>query len=427
MLPVYGRVMSKCLPESLKQEKEGGMQENTMTDTGDVARLKEEIRRLREQLGAQAALLHEIVHDTIVIDRAALAAAGPTLRNVPAGSLRALVRLLEDLGPGGATAQAWTGKSLGDELGLARANHERLIAPLVAAEIIEPAGEPEHKARHYRLHPSLNAHWMRAAALLTRTQRPFRELAMEQGAVTTPSTNAHWMRAHVLSTRTECAQPSLNAHPVRAKVPFVCMYDSESDPDLSESPTNNGWDGTALEIFGAATRGQGLSRDLRAALMARPAADALALVYHARAESTRRPGGLLRRMLEQGIEPAPEYVAQAERKLAPPPDPPQYAHEVVQKKLEGDRSVGLDERPGEGSLTVADIWRATTNQLQLQLNKATYTYIEGALPVRFEDGALYVRTRPGPVVAQTFNRLKEVIDEAMSNIAGVPIAVRYEQ
>ena len=55
---------------------------------------------------------------------------------------------------------------------------------------------------------------------------------------------------------------------------------------------------------------------------------------------------------------------------------------------------GLDERPGEGTLTIRDIWRATLGQLSLQLNRSTYTnWVEGAKAVSYVDGVLTVRAR----------------------------------
>ncbi|NLH06992.1 MAG: hypothetical protein GX484_05245 [Chloroflexi bacterium] len=391
----------------------------------ELERLRAENSRLREQRDglaaictAQAECLHEIMQSALIIDRAALAAVGPALREAPAGALRALVRLLEDIGEDGATGRAWTGKALGDEIGLARANHERLIAPLIAAGMIEPVGDPEHKARRYQLQSSLNAHSMRVRSLITRTQRAFGEALGGPSGLILPFPNAHSVRAGALSTRTQCAHPSLNAHSMRVEAPVVSSF-IDSDLDQSGSIRTNPptWDSAALEAFGAVTAGQGLSRDLREALLAREPVEAIALVLHARAETTRRPAALLRSMLRDESEPAPEYVKLATRKLVPPLPPEQPPFDPPAPV----EVIGLDEKPG-GTLTIREIWQATLGQLQMQLNRDTYAHLRDAKAVRFEDGILTVQPRPHAV--RTFARLQTMLDQVVSGIAGAPIAVR---
>ncbi|MFA7386066.1 MAG: hypothetical protein WCZ87_00240 [Thiohalobacteraceae bacterium] len=390
----------------------------------EIARLRAENARLSALCTAQAECLHEIMQSALIIDRAALAAVGPALREAPAGALRALVRLLEDIGEDSQTRQAWTGKSLGDELGLARANHERLIAPLIAAGMIEPVGDPEHKARRYQLQSSLNAHSMRVRSLITRTQRAFRDASSAPTGLITPFPNAHSVRVPGMSTRTECAHPSLNAHSMRVEAPVVSKL-VDSDSDLSGNERTNpgpgaGWNSRALEIFGEVTDGQGLGQELHATLHQFAPTEAIALVLHARAETTTRPAALLRSMLKRGMEPAPEYVKLATRKLVPPLPPEQPPFDPPAPV----EVIGLDEKPG-GTLTIREIWQATLGQLQMQLNRDTYAHLRDAKAVRFEDGILTVQPRPHAV--RTFARLQTMLDQVVSGIAGVPIAVRLNE
>ena len=412
----------------------------TTSEQEEIARLRGELQRVeaqRDRLAAicteQANCLHEIVHDALIIDRAALAAAAPALRKAPAGSLRAFARLLEDFGEDGATGRAWTGKALGEELGLARANHERLIAPLVAARVIEPVGKPEHKARRYGLHSSLNVHSVRAASVLTRTQRAFGEALGGPSGLILPFPNAHSVRAGALSTRIQCAQPSANAHSVRVSGPVVSSFIYPNSDQSDSLQTNRAaWDGTALEVFGAVTKGQGLNRDIREALLAREPVEAIALVLHARAETTRRPAALLRAMLNNDTEPAPEYVRQATYRLAPAvlypepvPYPEQRRTDPEPHGSDEPEPRGLDEKPGGGLLTIRDIWSAVVGQLRLQLNRDTFANVRDAVVLSYADGVITVRPRL-PYAALWFDRAREMLDKVVSDVAGVPIAVRCE-
>lgn len=405
----------------------------------EIARL--EIMRLRDAIEAQTALLRDIVQNTIILDRAVLAEVGPALRAAGAGSLRGLVRLLEDLGEDGVTKRAWTGKALGEELGLARANHERLIAPLVEAGVIEPVGEPEHKARHYQLHSSLNAQWVRALLDQTRSGCAFGEQVGRLPGLITPFLNAHSARVSINPTRIQRAHLSANAHSERASDAIVCLFDQQIDPSPDQQ-TNNAaeprWDGRALELFQAAVEGQGIGQALRVALRRYPPVNALALVYHAREEAKTSPGALLRAMLKHGAEPAPQYVERARRQLNPPmlPEPPrsqvenryQLPPELDRRRPAPDpepepepEPVGLDERPG-GGLSVASAWRAVMDQLKAQLNHTTYQNVKLTRVIGYADGVLTVRPR-GYVAAQWFERAS-VLGDLMSRFVGAPIAVR---
>jgi len=89
---------------------------------------------------------------------------------------------------------------------------------------------------------------------------------------------------------------------------------------------------------------------------------------------------------------------------------------------------GLDERPGGGSLTIRDIWRATLGQLSLQLNRSTYTnWLEGTKPVSYADGVLTVRPRHIMARYMLAERLHESIETTVSTLARVPITVRYAE
>ena len=140
------------------------MEASATHETAEIARLRLEQHQLETERDRLVALrfeldecLHEIMQDTIILDRAVLTEVGPALRAVPIGSLRAFFCLLADMNADGVTKRAWTGKALGEELGLARANYERLLAPLVAAGAIEPVGKSEQGGYRYRF--ALSGRW----------------------------------------------------------------------------------------------------------------------------------------------------------------------------------------------------------------------------------------------------------------------------
>jgi chromosomal replication initiation ATPase DnaA len=86
----------------------------------------------------------------------------------------------------------------------------------------------------------------------------------------------------------------------------------------------------------------------------------------------------------------------------------------------------LDEHPGGGRLSVADIWRATLGQLRLQLNQATYqAWVEGAQAIAYHDGALTVQVRTDASREWLATRLAPVIERTLASLAGQPVAVRY--
>jgi hypothetical protein len=87
---------------------------------------------------------------------------------------------------------------------------------------------------------------------------------------------------------------------------------------------------------------------------------------------------------------------------------------------------GLDERPGGGTLTIRDIWRATLGQLSLQLNRSTYTnWVEGTKPVSYADGVLTVRARHIMARHILAERLHQSIELTASSLARTPITIRY--
>ena len=112
-------------------------------------------------------------------------------------------------------------------------------------------------------------------------------------------------------------------------------------------------------------------------------------------------------------DPAPPAVppAKPRAEAAPAPDPP---------------SSGLDQRPGGGLLTVADMWRATLGQLSLQLNQVTYqSWVEGTRAVAFDGGVLTVQARSSAARDWLETRLGPVIERVLSGMAGQPVRVRY--
>ncbi len=87
---------------------------------------------------------------------------------------------------------------------------------------------------------------------------------------------------------------------------------------------------------------------------------------------------------------------------------------------------GLDVRPGDGMLSMRDIWRATMDQLHAQLNRATYIgWVEGAQAVSYADGVLTVRARNAYARALLTQRLNQSIDQTVSALARIPITVRF--
>lgn len=87
---------------------------------------------------------------------------------------------------------------------------------------------------------------------------------------------------------------------------------------------------------------------------------------------------------------------------------------------------GLDVRPGDGTLSMRDIWRATMDQLHAQLNRTTYTgWVEGAQAVSYADGVLTVRARNVFARDLLAQRLTQSIDQTVSALARMPITVRF--
>jgi hypothetical protein len=87
---------------------------------------------------------------------------------------------------------------------------------------------------------------------------------------------------------------------------------------------------------------------------------------------------------------------------------------------------GLDACPGEGTLTMRDIWRATMDQLHAQLNRTTYTgWVEGAQPVSYVEGVLTVRARNVFARDLLAQRLNQSIEQTVSALARTSITVRF--
>lgn len=108
--------------------------------------------------------------------------------------------------------------------------------------------------------------------------------------------------------------------------------------------------------------------------------------------------------------PGPLVVAPP-AEIAPKPPPPED---------------GLDVRPGDGLLSMRDIWRATLDQLHAQLNRATYVgWVEGAQAVSYADGVLTVRARNVYARDLLAQRLSQSIDQTVSALARLPVTVRF--
>ncbi len=175
--------------------------------------------------------------------------------------------------------------------------------------------------------------------------------------------------------------------------------------------------------LGAEVRGIGLARAVRERLYEMDAERALALVLHAKGEASRSPAGLLRRMVEAGDDPAAPYVEQARARLDPAP-PARTVSQRPPAAPPRPPDTSLEQRPGNGLMSVGDIWHAVLGQLELQLNRATYeTCLQGAVADRYADGVLWIRPS-STTAAAGIARLQPVIDGVISGIAGVPLAVR---
>jgi len=182
----------------------------------------------------------------------------------------------------------------------------------------------------------------------------------------------------------------------------------------------------------------GLSEENCEKLIALGADQALGLLIMARRRATTNPAGLLLTMLGSEQPPAADDLALVPlalelRTLEPDRlDREQRARrlkqamvgENVESAADGTQPVGLDEKPG-GTLTVREIWQATLGQLQLQLNRDTFSQLKRAQPARFEAGVLTVRSQQ-PHTELTIVRLQEMLDRVVSRVAGVDIHVRCE-
>jgi hypothetical protein len=111
-------------------------------------------------------------------------------------------------------------------------------------------------------------------------------------------------------------------------------------------------------------------------------------------------------------QPLESHAAVLRRTIDPPP-----------AKTEAD---GLDEKPGEGNLTIREVWLATLGHLSVQLNRSTYeSWVEGAKAVSYADGVLTVRARHIMARDWLSERLNYSIEETASSLAQRPITIRY--
>ena len=425
-------------------------QETAIQERNELERLQIEIRDLRQAAEqrdqlvllcqAQLELLHEIAHENLVIGQSKLQEAGPALRTMPAASLRTLVRIVEDL-EGDETQQAWTGLSLGQEVGLARATRDRLLGPLEQAGIVEQMdSQGDNKARRYRLCLSASNTLSERIALL---EIRFHSVLVGAGLPTAarlmslsntlPARITHQeyaTTAHFGKPNAQIRQiSSANTLSERIPSPLVCMYVDSESPDLPDSTTykQTAWSATESEAIREAWDGLGLSRDLKRRLHRMEAETALGLLLHVRAEG-KRPGGLLRSMLDRGSGPEASYVEQARRLLSNEPD---LATQLIAEHAPDPTPIdppdpALDEAHF-GTLSPRDIWNAVKGQLKLQLNHAEFgSYLDRAEATRFEDGTLWVRSRHA-YAERWFVPRQPMIDHIASGIAGTAIAVRVEK
>jgi hypothetical protein len=89
-------------------------------------------------------------------------------------------------------------------------------------------------------------------------------------------------------------------------------------------------------------------------------------------------------------------------------------------------SNGLDERPGDGTTTISDIWRATLGQLSVQINRSTYQdWVEGTKAVSYTNGVLTVQAKHVMARDWLSKQLNQSIEETASALANTPITIRY--
>jgi hypothetical protein len=101
------------------------------------------------------------------------------------------------------------------------------------------------------------------------------------------------------------------------------------------------------------------------------------------------------------------------------------AHAQLSDKPE-QGSNGLDERPGNGSATIGDIWLATLNQLSMQINQSMYQdWVEGTKAVSYTNGILTVQAKHGMACDWLSKQLNYSIEATASALAMRPITIRY--
>jgi hypothetical protein len=420
---------------------------DTQTDNTYLRRELERVKQQRDALAevcqAQHALLTEISQETIVLNRHALCAVGPQIRAAPASCAKALLRLVEDLGPDGITRQGWTGLALGEELGLARATRDRLVGPLEAAGAVEAVAVTGHKTVHYRvtlaLNPTLSA---RIEGLQIRAQRALFMPGTPDGSSvsTLPArsdpTAIRSQRVPLVPNTLSARIGGPNTPPARDVTPCMYVVDSDSGiPPGDQQHTGPPRPPCPQEL--AAFRMLHIPAEIYAAWLVHPAEHVLACTLHAQLErGVNNPVGLLRAMLERGQgAPAPPYITQAHQLLAdrPEPVPPEGIDEdepaadaLGASPDPPPEDPGLTTRPGCGALTVRELWQAVLGALELQLNPATFdTWLRGARAARFVDGILTVHTRHA-YAPQWIPRHLPHVDAMLSKLAGVPITVVYE-
>jgi len=186
-----------------------------------------------------------------------------------------------------------------------------------------------------------------------------------------------------------------------------------------------------LEVLRAHFLKLALPESLWRKWLAHSAEHLLACILHAQSEGS-NPPGLLRSMLDGDGLPLAKYVEHARRLLdqaAAPTGEPEMPR-VAPARIDGPPAAqddpSLDFRPGEGNLTMRDVWRSVVGQLRIQLNDHTFaSYVRGAEPLRYADGELLVRPRYR-YAGSWFERAAPMLDTLASQIAGTPVRVRCE-
>ena len=83
----------------------------------------------------------------------------------------------------------------------------------------------------------------------------------------------------------------------------------------------------------------------------------------------------------------------------------------------------MSTRPGNGRLTIRDLWLAALRSLNLQLNRSTFdNWVKGTKALFYADGVLTVQAKH--LMARDILIKNDWLGDAMTRLAGKPIQIR---